>query len=521
MVNPLPLDRIARAGLVTGTALTAFAGVAAAQDDDRVERGEYLATAANCASCHTAEDGEAFAGGLPVETPFGVLHSPNITPDEATGIGDYSEADFVAAMRQGLNGDGEPMYPAHPYTFFSQMPDEDIAAIWAYMQSLEPVENEVQVNRLSFPYNIRAGLTAWQAVFHDPDARFEPDPDKSEEWNRGAYLVEAVTHCGACHTPRNVAFARDEDRTLEGAEIRGWYAPNITAGDTSLIEDWSVDELTSYLQSGETSDNETSFGPMDEVVHESLAKLRTEDVRAMAVYLKDLRPTDESDLPGSISRDYSELADAEQLYITNCVGCHRRDGEGVPGAAPALAGNSAVTAAEPNNVIMAMLRGLPPEDEWGGMPSYIDQLSNVEIAEITRYVRTAWGNDASERTTARLVGQLRLEATDVMGDDPWQAMCANLPRSQVDGDLVTYIGELSEQGFTDEEITEAVEYYAREFPDVDAGTALLGLSTAYCRHLAQSEPNREEALGMIGRFNNRISAEIGGEMPEVADAESE
>ena len=520
MVHPLSPAGRARAGLAAGTAVVAVASSAAAQNDaERIARGEYLATAANCASCHTGEDGAAYAGGLPVDTPFGVLYSPNITPHDGTGIGDYTEADFVASMRAGVNGAGEPMYPAHPYTFFNEMTDADVQAIWTYLQSLEPVENQVEVNQLTFPYNIRAGLTAWQAVFHDPSTRFEPDETKSEPWNRGAYLVEAVTHCGACHTPRNIAFARDQDRMLEGAEIRGWYAPDISAGDTSQIDAWSVDELTTYLQSGEAADDETSFGPMDEVVHDSLAEMTTADVRAMAVYLKDVRPTEPRELQGSISRDYTAMADAERLYITQCSGCHRRDGEGVPGAAPTLADNSAVTAAKPNNVVMSMLQGLPPRADWGGMPSYADLLSNTEIAEITRYVRTAWGNAAAERTTAKLVGELRLEATDVMEDEPWQAMCSNLPRSQVDGDLVNYIGELSQQGFTDAEITEAVEYYAREFPEVDAGTAILGLSTGYCRHLAQSEPNREEALGMIGEFNGRIAAEIGREMPEVAAAQ--
>jgi len=519
MAYSCPLERVALAGLVTASALVVFAESAAAQNAEPIARGEYLATAANCKSCHTAEDGAPFAGGLPVDTPFGVLYSPNITPHDGTGIGDYGEADFVASMRAGVNGDGEPMYPAHPYTFYNEMTDEDVQAIWAYLQSLEPVENEVEVNQLTFPYNIRAGLRAWQAVFHDPDTRFEPDPDKSEPWNRGAYLVEAVAHCGACHTPRNIAFARDEDRRLEGAEIRGWYAPDISAGDTSQIEEWSVDELTTYLQSGEAADAETSFGPMDEVVHESLAEMTTEDVRAMAVYLKDVRPTQPREVQGSISRDFMAMAEAEQLYITNCSGCHRRDGEGVPGAAPTLADNSAVTAAEPNNVVMSMLQGLPPRDDWGGMPSYADLLSNTEIAAITSYVRTAWGNDAPERTTAKLVGELRLEATDVMEDEPWQAMCANLPRSQVDGDLVRFMGALSREGFTDAEIAEAVRYYARNFPEVDAGTALLGLSTAYCRHLAQSEPNREQALRMIAELNGRLASEIGREMPDVAAAE--
>jgi len=515
MVRSVGWRTAALAAVAVASAVAGGARGTAAQESNQVARGEYLATAGNCAACHSAEGGEPFAGGRAVETPFGVLHSPNITPHDPTGIGDYTRAEFVAAMRDGINDDGEPMYPAHPYTFYVQMTDADIDAVWAYLQSLTPVENQVEVNQLEFPYNIRAGLRVWQAAFLE-DERFRPNADRSRMWNRGAYLVEAVAHCGACHTPRNFAYARDEERMLEGAEIRGWYAPNIAAGDTSVIDAWSVEELVAYLQSGETSDNETSFGPMDQVVHDSLARLRTEDVRAMAVYLKDARPVRSAQVQGSVSMDYAAIASDERMYITNCSGCHRRDGEGVPGAAPTLVNNSAITTDNPNNVVMSMLQGLPPRAGWGGMPSYAEHLNDSEIAQIASYVRTAWGNDAPERATPELVAELRREATDVMAKEPWQAMCANLPRSQVDGALVARVGDVAEDGFTDDEIGQLVRHYAREFPDVDAGTAILGLSTGYCRHLAQAEPSREEALRRIGDFNSRIASTIGRSMPDVA-----
>lgn len=514
MFDSCPLERVARVGLTAGTAFIAFAGSAAAQPDERIARGEFLARAANCASCHSADDGAPYAGGLPVETPFGAIYAPNITPHD-TGIADYDRDDFVAAMREGINVDGEPIYPAHPYPFFTKMTDADVDALWAFLQTVEPVENEVEVVDLDFPFNVRAGLRAWQATSFEA-GRFEPDESKGEEWNRGAYLVEAVAHCGACHTPRTAFYATDPERRLEGAVIEGWYAPDISAGDSASIDDWSEDELVRFLRAGETDDLETSYGPMDEVVHDSLAHLPEDAVRAIAVYLKDVTPAQPKavDVDGG---DPANVGDGAQLFVTHCSNCHRRSGDGLAGAAPRLDANSSITTPEPNNPIMAMLNGLRPDVEWGGMPSYGDLLSNREIAQITNYIRTAWSNDAPPNATPAEVGELRRELRETPDYDPWDAMCANLPRSQVDGAFVRTVGDTARDGFTEAEVDELIRTYAGRFPEVEAGTALIAIATGYCRHLAQEELDRDEALARIAAFNTLLAGRIGTEMPEVAE----
>jgi mono/diheme cytochrome c family protein len=512
MVYPFPLERVTLAGLLAGTAFVAFAGSAAAQqNDEQIARGETLALAGNCASCHTAPDGEPYAGGLPIDSPFGLLYSSNITPHE-TGIGNYTRDEFFASMRQGTNADGEPMYPAHPYPFYTKMTDEDVDALWAFLQTVEPVENEVEVVALPFPFNVRTGLQAWQAATFEP-GRFEPDDSKSEQWNRGAYLVNAVTHCGACHTPRNAIYATEDEYHLEGAVIRGWYAPDISMGDSSAIDGWSEDELVHFLREGESFDLETSYGPMDTVVHGGLSKIPEDAVRAIAVYLQDVEPAEPKEVDLDVPNEFARVGNGERLFVTNCSGCHLRSGEGKPGAAPTLDDNESITTPEPNNPIMTMLNGLPPDEAWGGMPSYLNILNNNEIAQITNYVRTAWSNQAPINATPELVEDLRRESQDVPTWDPWDSMCANLPRSQVDEQLVETIGQVSQDRFTGQEIDELIQTYARRFPDVDAGTALIALSTGYCRHLAQGELDRDDALTRIGEFNSRVAAAIDTEMP--------
>lgn len=516
MLYAFPRERTALARALAGTAFIALAGSAAAQNDAQLARGELLANAGNCAQCHTAADGEPYAGGLPVDTPFGVLYSTNITP-HATGIGNYTRDEFFASMRQGINAEGEPMYPAHPYTFYTRMTDEDVDALWAFLQTVEPVENEVAVVELPFPFNVRTGLRAWRAANFEPQ-RFEPEDGKSEQWNRGAYLVNAVSHCGACHTPRTATYAVDDRLHLEGAVIQGWYAPDISMGDTSAIDDWREDELVKFLREGESEDLETSYGPMDHVVHQGLAKIPEEDVRAIAVYLQDVEPAQSKEVDLDVPNALARVGNGEQLFVTNCANCHRLSGEGMAGVAPTLDDNESITTPEPNNPIMAMLNGLPPDQAWGGMPSYINILNNTEIAEITNYVRTAWSNDAPINATPEMVEALRRESRDVPTWDPWDAMCANLPRSQVDEQFVETVGKISGDGFTDAEVDELVRTYAERFPDVDAGTALIAIGTGYCRHLAQGDLDRDDALLRIGELNSRLAAVIGTDMPDPGGA---
>ncbi|MGB3627334.1 MAG: cytochrome c, partial [Henriciella sp.] len=258
-------------------AILVLLGPASAQEgggESDVERGEYLSHAAGCTACHTDPDeGERFAGGRMLPTPFGVVSVPNITPHEETGIGSWDAANFKRALHEGIRKDGAPIYPAMPYTNFTMIRDEDVEALWAYFQSVEPVENEVDDNTLPFPFNVRTGISGWQAVYFEP-GRFEPDPDESEEFNRGAYLAEALTHCSACHTPRNSVGAKlGNAQHLKGAPLKPWYAPNISGDENSVLDSYTIESLTAFLSEGHDGEGRTPYGRMAETVYESTAML--------------------------------------------------------------------------------------------------------------------------------------------------------------------------------------------------------------------------------------------------------
>ena len=228
----------------TAILIAIAAPTASAQQQDQVKKGEYIAIAADCNGCHTATEGKPYAGGVELKTPFGKLVAPNITQDKETGIGDWSRDDFEKALRQGIGKDGQPLYPGMPYTSYTKMTDADLDALWAYMKTVEPVRRKIESNQLPFPYNVRSSVFAWQALYFEP-GRFEPDPSKSDMFNRGAYLVHALTHCSACHTPRNTLGGAVSDQDLKGARVESWYAPNISNDENSIIHDWSKDRLTS------------------------------------------------------------------------------------------------------------------------------------------------------------------------------------------------------------------------------------------------------------------------------------
>ncbi len=247
-------------------------------------RGAYVARAAGCRACHSGEAGD-YAGGKVIETPFGNLASANITPDPETGIGGWTLADFDRALRQGHNREGEPLYPAMPYMHYTKMTDEDLGLLWDYIQSLEPVRNEVDVNRLPFPYSIRASVNVWQGLYFE-EGRFEPDPEESDTWNRGAYLVQAMAHCGSCHTPRDALGGPKKDQFLQGRQLGSYYAPDISGGPGSVIGDRSVEELTAFLH-GNGENNHVALSDMRQVTSD-LSSLREDDVRAIATYIKSL-----------------------------------------------------------------------------------------------------------------------------------------------------------------------------------------------------------------------------------------
>src|SRR5579871_6223383 len=255
-----------------------------------IERGAYLARAADCVVCHTAKGGKPFAGGLAFKLPFGTLYSTNITSDKETGIGNYSDQDFLNAVHRGVRRDGARLYPAMPYTSYTYISDADALAIKAYLFSLPPVRATPPANTLSFPFNQRWAMMFWSALFN-PDTRFAPDTSKSPEWNRGAYLAEALAHCGECHTPRNLAFALDNRRQFGGAVTAGWRAFNISSDRSTGIGGWRDEDLVSYLSVGHATGHGSASGPMGEAVDHSFSRLASEDIRAIVAYLRSVPPT--------------------------------------------------------------------------------------------------------------------------------------------------------------------------------------------------------------------------------------
>jgi mono/diheme cytochrome c family protein len=391
---------IARAA--AATLCLALAGGAGAQT--LVERGEYLARAGDCISCHTSPGGPPFAGGLRIDTPFGYMLSPNITPDAETGIGRWSSADFYRALHHGVNKRGQDMYPTMPYDFYTRVTREDVDAIYAYLRTVKPVRNAVDVNHLDFPFNVRMGMGVWRELYFR-EGTFRPDPSRSASWNRGAYLVEGLGHCSDCHSPRNLLGGIEKAKAMSGALIDGWFALDLTSDISTGLGDWPAQELATYFKTGVAKDKTTTLGPMAEVIRNSLSYLSDEDRLAMAEYLKSL-PPDSTIRTGRVPPDPTTMRGA-QLYTDNCSGCHQSRGRGLPGIFPPLAGNPVALAQDPNDILKVVDRGVRARNGYIAMPAFDTQLTDQQVAEIANYVRTSWGNRAAPNATPGMVAKLR------------------------------------------------------------------------------------------------------------------
>jgi mono/diheme cytochrome c family protein len=374
-----------------------------------VERGRYLALAGNCAGCHTARGGAPYAGGRGIDTPFGTVYASNLTPDDATGLGRWSASAFWRAMHHGRSRDGRLLYPAFPYPSFTHVTRDDSDAIYAYLRSLPPAARPNSPNRLRFPYDTQAALAVWRAVSFKPGS-FVADAAKPAEWNRGAYLVEGLGHCIACHGSRNVLGAVEETRGLAGGSmpVDDWLAPSLTAPREAGVQDWPVQDVIALLHTG-TSPRGSVMGPMAEVVWRSTQHLSPGDVAAIAVYLKALPVDASAARTVTARRDAAVMARGGRIYDQRCAYCHGDRGEGAPGAYPALAGNRAVQMASPTNLIQAVRHGgfLPAtagNPRPFGMPPFGHVLNDDDVAAVLTYIRGSWGNDAdavSLRQTAR------------------------------------------------------------------------------------------------------------------------
>jgi mono/diheme cytochrome c family protein len=386
------------AGATAGSSTPAPAGA------EQIARGKYLAQAGDCMACHTVRGGQPFAGGRPIRTPFGAIYASNITPDNESGIGGWSADDFWRALHHGKSKDGKLLYPAFPYTNFTRVTRADADAMYAYFRTVPAVRSENKEPELRFPFNYRILLAGWRALYFRAGT-YEPQPSQSVEWNRGAYLVQGLGHCAACHTARNFLGATASKGDLSGAMIPmlNWYAPPLNSETEAGLGDWELKHLTDLLKTGVSLRGVVS-GPMAEVVWHSLQHLSDDDIHSMATYLKSLpqaaRPSHET-TPARGGPDTDRILKAgAALYEKHCVECHKPNGEGAPPHYPSLAGNRGILLDQVvNPVRMTLYGGYPPSTEGNprpyGMPPFSALLNDEEIAAVVSYVRNSWGNRGS------------------------------------------------------------------------------------------------------------------------------
>jgi mono/diheme cytochrome c family protein len=363
---------------------------------EQIARGAYLAQAGSCMGCHTARGGAAYAGGRGLPTPFGTVYASNLTPDVQTGIGSWSRAHFWRALHNGRSRDGRLLYPAFPYTNYTSVTREDADALYAYLMSLAPVVQENRKQELRFPFNQQAALAVWRALYFRP-GQYKPDAARSAEWNRGAYLVGGLGHCNACHASRNVLGAVRDPLDFNGGliPVQNWYAPSLQSPEEASVADWDREQVITLLRAG-VSQHASVMGPMAEVVRRSTQYLSEPDLRAMANFLQSL-PLAHREKPPAVAQTPASAARGERLYGQHCARCHGEQGEGAPGAYPALAGNRAVTLDPPANLVHVVLAGGFPPATTGnprpfGMPPFANDLNDEDIAAVLSYIRHSWGN---------------------------------------------------------------------------------------------------------------------------------
>jgi len=388
---------------------------APARQQSIVERGKYLAQAGDCIACHTVPGARIFSGSRAMPTPFGTLYAPNITPDRETGIGKWSADDFYNMMHTGRSPKGYLLYPAMPFASYTKVTRADSDAIFAYLRSVPPVRQQSREHDLRFPYNNRALLLGWRTLYFK-EGEYRPDPGKSVEWNRGAYLVQGLGHCAMCHTPINALGGSSQERAFQGGLIpmQNWYAPSLTSNREAGLGDWALQDIVDLLQKG-VSNRGTVYGPMAEVAFNSLQYMSDEDIRAMAVYLKAL-PADQG--PASDPGEAPARADVNQaysegrhIYAANCATCHGAEGRGKLPHYPPLARNQSIGMSSAVNPIRMVLNGgYPPGTQRNpmpyGMPPFAQALNDDQIAAVVTFIRTAWGNRGAP-VSAREVNQLR------------------------------------------------------------------------------------------------------------------
>ncbi len=379
------------------SAAVAGAALADEQGFDRIERGRYLAVLGDCAACHTAPGGQPFAGGLVLQTPFGKLVTPNITPDRDTGIGNMTNGEFLASLHRGRGRNGRRLYPAMPYPAYTKMTDDDVLAIRAYLATVAPVSNPVIANQLPFPLNIRLSMVFWNALNFTP-GRYRPDPGKSAEWNRGAYIVQGAAHCGTCHTPKTLLGGDRNDVALTGATLQGWYAPDITNDPRKGIGGWSKEDLVQYLKTG-ANDWTLASGPMADAVSHSTSGMTDQDIAAIATYLKESNAGSSAPERAPVSASDAAMRAGAAIYKDSCAACHKDAGSGEAHLFPRLAGSAAVQSSDPATLLRVVLQGTRAVSTAAmptapAMPAFDWRLDDAQVAAVLTYIRNNWGNAA-------------------------------------------------------------------------------------------------------------------------------
>ena len=389
------------------------ASIAGAQEQSfsLVQRGKTLVDAGDCLPCHTKDERKPFAGGRAIDTPFGTIYSPNITPDRDTGIGAWSDEEFYQALHSGIGPDGTRLYPAFPYPYFTKMPRDDVMAVRAYLNTLQPIQNARPDSKLSWPLNHRVFMSGWNWLFFTPGT-FTPDPGRSPEWNRGAYLVEGPGHCGACHTPKNALGGDKSGEALRGGQLQDWFVPNISNDSHNGLGSWSVEEIAEYLRTGRNARSGAS-ALMSEVVTHSTAKMSDDDLHAIATYLKSMPGTAERKAPAA--PDQAVMDAGRAIFLDSCSACHRSDGGGVAHMFPPLARNANVQSNDPTTLVRMILQGArtavtDQRPTPSSMPAYDWKLDDGQVAAVATYVRNAWGNTAPA-VSAETVRSLKTRLT--------------------------------------------------------------------------------------------------------------
>jgi mono/diheme cytochrome c family protein len=361
------------------------------------ERGRYVATLADCAACHTDPGHEPYAGGRALQTPFGTLLTPNLTPDRETGIGAWSDEAFLNALQRGIGRQGEHLYPAMPYAYYTRMAREDVLALRAFLRTLPPVRHGVVANQLPFPFRIRAGIALWNTLYFRPGV-FTRVPEQSEQWNRGAYLVEGPGHCGACHTPKTALGGEKWQSALQGGALQGWFSPNLTPDRRTGLGEWSDSDIAAYLKVGHNRVS-AATGPMAEVIGESTSHWADADLNAIAAYLTSRQPAAQG-APSASLPSQAVMRAGAAIYVDACSACHAPAGEGVADLFPALKASPIVQSRDPTTVVRVVLHGAQNVATEGAptgpsMPSFQWKLTDHQTAAVTTYIRNSWGNAAS------------------------------------------------------------------------------------------------------------------------------